>query len=101
MYKIALINMPFADLAMPSIALTQLRAVVEQRFKDQVSIDIYYLNHDFARYLGLELYDRITHSADSQNAGLGDWFFRQTAFPELANNAGVYLSRYFPFTRKK
>jgi ribosomal peptide maturation radical SAM protein 1 len=89
--------MPFADLAMPSIALTQLRAVVEQRFKDQVSIDIYYLNHDFARYLGLELYDRITHSADSQNAGLGDWFFRQTAFPELANNAGVYLSRYFPF----
>jgi ribosomal peptide maturation radical SAM protein 1 len=97
MYKIALINMPFADLAMPSIALTQLRAVVEQRFKDQVSIDIYYLNHDFARYLGLELYDRITHSADSQNAGLGDWFFRQTAFPELANNAGVYLSRYFPF----
>jgi ribosomal peptide maturation radical SAM protein 1 len=97
MYKIALINMPFADLAMPSIALTQLRAVVEQRFKDQVSIDIYYLNHDFAMYLGLELYDRITHSADSQNAGLGDWFFRQTAFPELANNAGVYLSRYFPF----
>ena len=97
MYKIALVNMPFADLAMPSIALTQLRAVVDQRFKEQVSVDIYYLNHDFARYLGLELYDLITSSADSQNAGLGDWFFRQTAFPELANNAGVYLSRYFPF----
>jgi ribosomal peptide maturation radical SAM protein 1 len=97
MYKIALINMPFADLSMPSIALTQLQAVVAQRFKDQVSIDVYYLNHDFARYLGLELYELITSSADSQNAGLGDWFFRQTAFPELANNAGAYLSRYFPF----
>jgi ribosomal peptide maturation radical SAM protein 1 len=97
MYKIALINMPFADLAMPSIALTQLKAVVEQRFKDQVSASVYYLNHDFARYLGLELYELITSSADSQNAGLGDWFFRQTAFPEAANNAGVYLSRYFPF----
>src|SRR5215510_13440228 len=97
MYKIALINMPFADLAMPSIALTQLKAVVEQRFKDHVSVDIYYLNHDFARYLGLDLYELITASADSQNAGLGDWFFRQTAFPDLANNAGVYLSRYFPF----
>ena len=97
MYKIALINMPFADLAMPSIALTQLKAVVQQKFKDQVSVDVYYLNHDFARYLGLELYESITSSADSQNAGLGDWFFRQTAFPELANNAGPYLSRYFPF----
>lgn len=97
MYKIALINMPFADLSMPSIALTQLKAVVDQRFDDQVSVDVYYLNHDFARYLGLELYELITSSADSQNAGLGDWFFRQTAFPELANNAGVYLSRYFPF----
>jgi len=89
--------MPFADLAMPSIALTQLKAVVEQKFKDQVSVDVYYLNHDFARYLGLELYESITSSADSQNAGLGDWFFRQTAFPELANNVGPYLSRYFPF----
>src|SRR5215510_126433 len=97
MYKIALINMPFADLAMPSIALTQLKAVVDQRFKDQVSVEVHYLNHDFARYLGLELYDLITESADSQNAGLGDWFFRQAAFPELPNNAGVYLSRYFPF----
>ena len=73
MYKIALINMPFADLSLPSIALTQLKAVVEERFKDQVSVDVYYLNHDFARYLGLELYESITSSADSQNAGLGDW----------------------------
>jgi len=96
-YKIALINMPFADLQLPSIALTQLKAVVEQRFKDQVSVNIYYLSHDFAKYLGLELYDLITGSADSQNAGLGDWFFRQTAFPDQVNNAGVYLSRYFPF----
>ncbi len=97
MYKIALINMPFADLSLPSIALTQLKAVVEQRFSDEVSVDIHYLNHDFAHYLGLDLYELITASADSQNAGLGDWFFRQTAFPELPNNAGIYLSRYFPF----
>ena len=46
MYKIALINMPFADLQLPSIALTQLKAVVEQRFKDQVSVNIYYLLND-------------------------------------------------------
>lgn len=97
MYKIALINMPFANLSLPSIALTQLKAIVDERFKDRVSVDIHYLSHDFAKYLGVELYDVITGSANAQNAGLGDWFFRQTAFPEQPNNAGVYLSRYFPF----
>ena len=97
MYKIALINMPFANLQMPSIALTQLKSVVEARFQNEVSVDIYYLNHDFANYLGLELYDRITDSADSQNSGLGDWFFRQIAFPDQSNNMGLYISRYFPY----
>ena len=97
MYKIALINMPFANLSLPSIALTQLKAVVDERFKDQVSVDIHYLSHDFAKYLGVDLYDVITGSTNAQNAGLGDWFFRQAAFPEVPNNAGVYLSRYFPF----
>src|SRR5215217_562619 len=96
MYKIALINMPFANLHMPSITLTQLKSVVENRFKNEVSLDVYYLNHDFANYLGLDLYDLITGSADSQNSGLGDWFFRQIAFPDEANNTGPYLSRYFP-----
>src|SRR5688500_2850124 len=97
MYKIALINMPFANLQMPSIALTQLKSVVENIFKNEVSVDIYYLNHDFANYLGVELYDLIIDSADSQNSGLGDWFFRQVAFPDQTNNTGVYLSRYFPY----
>jgi ribosomal peptide maturation radical SAM protein 1 len=97
MYRITLINMPFANLSMPSIALTQLKGVVESHFKEQVSINLLYLNHDLANYLGLGLYDLIVNSTESQNSGLGDWFFRQTAFPDLPNNAGVYLSRYFPF----
>lgn len=97
MYRITLINMPFANLSLPSIALTQLKAVVEGRFKEQVSINLLYLNHDFANYLGLSLYDLIVNSTESQNSGLGDWFFRQTAFPQLPDNATDYLSRYFPF----
>ncbi len=97
MYKIALINMPFANLQMPSIALTQLKSVVDDRFKNEVSVDVYYLNHDFANYLGLELYESIIGAAEAQNSGLGDWFFRQIAFPDQANNTEVYLSRYFPY----
>jgi ribosomal peptide maturation radical SAM protein 1 len=96
MYRITLINMPFANLSLPSIALTQLKSVVESRFKEQVSINLLYLNHDFANYLGLELYELIVTSPESQNSGLGDWFFRQAAFPSLPDNASVYLSRYFP-----
>src|ERR1044072_8770934 len=96
MYRIILINMPFANLSLPSIALTQLKAVVESQFNEQVSVKLLYLNHDFANYLGLDLYDLIVNSKESQNSGLGDWFFRQTAFPDLPDNANVYLSRYFP-----
>ena len=97
MYRIALINMPFANLSLPSIALTQLKSLVESHFREQVSVNLLYLNHDFANYLGLDLYHLVVNSTESQNSGLGDWFFRQTAFPDLPNNAGVYLSRYFPF----
>lgn len=95
MYKVALINMPFANPWIPSIALTQLKSVLDQRLGPEVTVDIFYLNHNFAKYFGLELYHQLSNSADSQNSGLGDWVFRQLAFPDLPNNAGVYLTRYF------
>ena len=96
MFKIALINMPFANLQMPSIALTQLKSVVESRFPEQVAVDVLYLKHDCAHYFGKDLYGKILGSAEAQNSGLGDWMFRQTAFPDRANNVTLYLSRYFP-----
>jgi hypothetical protein len=95
MFRISLVNMPFADLALPSIALTQLKSVLESRFDKQVSVEILYLNHDFAKYLGTELYLHLSNSMESLNAGLGDWFFRETAFPELPDNSESYFSRYF------
>ena len=97
MYRVALINMPFANLGMPSIALTQLKYVLDSDLEGRAEIQIAYLNHDFANYLGLDLYAYLTASFDSQNSGLGDWFFRQGAFPDQPNNAGSYLTRYFPF----
>jgi ribosomal peptide maturation radical SAM protein 1 len=96
MYRVALINMPFANLNMPSLALSQLKSRLEEHFKDQIRVDIYYLNHDFANHMGVGFYNDVSSLQDSQNSGLGDWFFRQIAFPALPNNAGVYLTRYFP-----
>lgn len=96
MYRVCLINMPFSDLGMPSIALSQLKSVVESRFKGKVSVEVIYLNYDIAKYLGLDLHQYLANSAESLNTGLGDWFFRQAAFPELPDNTEEYLMRYFP-----
>src|SRR5262249_55545401 len=101
MYRIALINMPFTNLELPSIALTQIRAVIQQRFPTQVAIDIHYLSHDFAQYLGFECNEYLGRSFGSLNSGLGDWFFRQAAFPELPENTEKYLERYFPVNNQE
>ncbi len=95
MYRIDLINPPFASVYRPSIALTQLKSVLETRYKDQVTVDIIYLNQDFARYMGVELYQDIAEGGH-YNFGLGDWFFRQQAFPELVDNTQEYFQRYYP-----
>ena len=96
MLKIALINMPFAVVQLPSIALTQLKAVIEHKFDDDVRVDTYYLNHDFALYLGMDPYKWIADSNESHSSGMGDWFFRPVAFPDENEKVEVYLRRYFP-----
>jgi len=93
--KIALINMPFARLSMPSIALTQLSAVVKERFGADVEVSIHYLNLNFAEYIGdVALYDH-THSSTAFVTGIGEWFFRQSAFPEAEDNTKAYYERYY------
>jgi ribosomal peptide maturation radical SAM protein 1 len=97
LFRIAFITMPFANLHIPSLGLSQLQSVVSQEYGADVSIEIRYLNHDFAQYLGLDLYKQIIAFPEHQNSGIGDWFFRQVAFPELADNADEYYSRYYAF----
>jgi ribosomal peptide maturation radical SAM protein 1 len=96
MYKIVLVNMPFATVRMPSIALTQLASVLADEFGDRVEVRVLYLNHDFAHHLGLGLYAELSESLQANMAGLGDWFFRDVAFPGLLDNADDYLQRFFP-----
>jgi len=96
MYRIALINMPFATINMPSLALTQLKAVVDAKFSNEVSVEIIYLNQEFAHYLGVEPYENVAKQMEHYESGLGDWFFRQVAFPEAPDNTESYLRRYYP-----
>lgn len=94
-YRIALVNMPFARLSMPSLALTQLSAVLKRRFETDVEVSIHYLNLDFTAFLeDVALYNHM-HSATAFMTGIGEWFFRQAAFPEVADNADAYYDRYY------
>lgn len=95
MYEIALVNMPLTDLSMPSLALTQLDAVVKKSFGGAVACDVHYLNHEFAHYLSLPAYDELI-SFVHHPSGLGDWFFRAAAFPDAPDNADEYFQRYYP-----
>lgn len=96
MFRIVLINMPFARINAPSLALTQLRSrLLEGPMGDQLDIQLYYFNHDFRDYLGRELYTDIVGGHIHHLAGTGDWFFRQIAFPSAPDNTDEYLGRYF------
>ena len=101
--RIALVNMPWAPVNLPSIALTQLRSVVTERFSDRVEVDIHYLNHEFADFFGYEPYREVANTVAATVAGLGDWLFRSEAFPEEPDNTAAYTRRYLrhlPLDRK-
>lgn len=95
MYKITLVNMPFASFNMPSVALTQLKVMVEKECGADVSVRIVYLNQDFASYLGIELYSQVAESLAANMSGLGDWLFRQIAFTGIPDNSTKYFNRFF------
>jgi len=105
MVTISLLTMPIVAVNCPSIGLTQLKDVTRRAHGDRVDLRLLYLQHDFARYMkagrgaggpdGPDLYE-IFCGNQMHNTGLGDWFFRQAAFPELPDNAREYFTRYYP-----
>ncbi|MFD2350415.1 RiPP maturation radical SAM C-methyltransferase [Nonomuraea ferruginea] len=95
MLDIALVNMPFADRRRPSFALSQLSSLVQRDFGDEARVRVCYLNHDVVRFFGAELYDAVAEGMEHHVAGIGDWLFRQVAFPDAPDNGEEYFSRYF------
>lgn len=92
--RIVLISMPFARIEFPSLALTQLKSMVEQTHGAQAEVEVHYLNHDFAAFIGVEPNQMLTDM--SMNNGIGEWFFRQVAFPDLPDNTIEFFQRTFP-----
>lgn len=91
MFKIALINMPFADASRPSLSMTQLKSIVSDQHP--VEVDIHYFNQEFSKLFGQTLFQFVSSQYTS---GLGDWLFRHIAFPDAEDNTEKYLRRHFP-----
>lgn len=96
MFRVALVNMPFASLELPAFGLTQLRSVILTRMRSDVQVDICYLNHDFGQVLGASLYQSIALSGEHLYTGVGDWLFRPVAFPDASDNTAEYMRRFYP-----
>ena len=93
--RIVLINMPFAALATPSLALAQLASVLKGTFRKRIRVETLYLNMDFAAHVGdLSLY-HYPLSDHGFMTDAGDWLFRQVAFPDTPDNSAEYLARYY------
>ena len=93
--SIKLINMPFADWYRPSFALSQLAAFVRRELPDDIDMDVYHLNLDFAAYFGGAMYEAIARESGNASTGIGDWIFSQIAFPESGDNSAEYFKRYY------
>ncbi|UVM52689.1 RiPP maturation radical SAM C-methyltransferase [Pseudomonas sp. B21-015] len=96
---IALINMPFCYLESPSLALSQLKSVLQEDpdIANRTSIEVHYFQHDFAIWTGLDTYQKI---ADSETLLLGEWLFSSVFFPDGDVVAHEYVDRYYP-TKKQ
>lgn len=93
MKSVALVNMPFCTLHFPSIALAQLKYRLAERFGEQIHLQEHYLNIPFAHYLeGVQNYE--IFEQNGLLTGFGDWFFRQAAFPDAADNTDTYFETY-------
>jgi ribosomal peptide maturation radical SAM protein 1 len=80
--RILLIQMPFAVVYRPSIALSLLRAVLQQH---GFACDILYLNHDFAARVGIPVYQQIAEDLPQQ-LQIGEMAFAPTVFPAPAGH---------------
>ena len=94
--KISFVNMPFAALDAPSLALTQLSFVLKAEFGSAVESEVLYLNHDFGKFFGPTMYREIALRSEHLYSGLGDWLFRNIAFPDSPDNVVQYLQRFYP-----
>jgi len=102
--RVALVVMPFYDLTMSVIGISQLESIVNSDLPDIATATAIYGNHFLAARLGVSFHQAVC--SEGVDSGIGDWLFRQVAFPELPDNLDDYLDLYYaqaedePYRRK-
>ena len=86
--RVALINMPWASPAVPSIQCGLLKAELQQH---GYPADVLYLNLELAKLLGPDRYDSIMTSRGERSTLLGEWLFGAAAFGQRPD-AAEYLA---------
>ncbi len=81
-------NMPYAPVRVPSIALGILQAVLE---KDGFSVLSHYANIHFAAEIGVRDYSRLWMILRSENA-IAEWTFSHVAFPEHSPDPQEFIN---------
>ena len=100
--------MPFAAIERPSFGLTQIQGYLKKRFADNVEVNIRYINHEFASYIGLDKYYSVLDGTkiqtglemDSTTTGLKEWLFRHIVFSEYEDNQKEFF-KYLSFVTKE
>ena len=94
--KVKYIVMPFYQIETPSFGLTILKDMIHNSFGDSIELEICYLNHDFANYIGINIFEKISFSQEVFATGIGEWLFNELAFPTFSHDENAYFKRYFP-----
>jgi len=61
--------MPFSQIEFPTFGLTQINSVLQSRFPE-IDTEIIYLNHEYAKYIGLQNYRGLFDINQGENNGL-------------------------------
>lgn len=86
MIDVCLVNMPYAELARPSLALGILQSAIEAEGFSAVSI---YANLMFAEEIGLDDFMYVSKARPQE--ALADWTFAHIAFPEYTPDLEEYV----------
>ena len=59
-------------------------------------VEILYLSHDFAKFIGVEVTEQISSSANIMATGVGDWLFAEGSISRYRKRSGTISQPAFP-----
>lgn len=90
--RVALIQMPFAITAWPSLGLSLLKAIATEAGH---KVRIFYFNQAFQDEVGAEIYAKLARGAPQNVDLLGEWLFSEALFGRDAAVDADYLENVF------